>query len=217
MLRSLRRERGWADNHIMAGFSCGRFYFFEQNMPQSQQIIDNLINSTKTAMQQFPNLQFSFTIQSLGSPLANPITGGSAGTTVVNEIKRLGLAGNYVVNLMTFDYGSTNANNCVVVNNLCDMGNSAIAAVEALNQQSGIPFNHIGVTMMIGEADTQDEVTSLQDIDTINAFVKTNGLPVSRFWSFDRDTPGPGGSSSNGNGVAALDYTREYMSSLGVE
>jgi hypothetical protein len=70
--------------------------------------------------------------------------------------------------------------------------------------------------MMIGNADTAGEVTSLQDIDTINAFVISNGLPVSRFWSFDRDTPGPGGSTSNGNGVAALDYTREYMSSLGV-
>ena len=94
---------------------------------------------------------------------------------MVNEIKRLGLAGNYVVNLMTFDYGSTNVNNCVVANNLCDMGNSAIAAAQALNQQSGIPFNHIGITMMIGRADTQDEVTSLHDIDTINAFVIANG------------------------------------------
>ena len=190
---------------------------YDIELGQSQQIIDNLINATKVAMQQFPNLQFSFTIQSLGSSSANPITGGSAGTTVVNEIKRLGLTGNYVINLMTFDYGSTNPNNCVVVNNLCDMGKSAIAAAQALNQQSGIPFNHIGVTMMIGRADTQDEVTSLQDIDTINAFVISHGLPVSRFWAFDRDTPGPGGSSSNGNGVAALEYTRRYMSSLGVQ
>src|SRR5262249_1323385 len=164
------------------------------------QIIDNLINATKVAQQQFPNLQFSFTIQSLGSLSANPITGGSVGTTVVNEIKRLGLSGNYVVNLMTFDYGSTNPNNCVVLNNRCDMGNSAIAAAQALNQQSGIPFNHIGITMMIGRADTQDEVTSLHDIDTINAFVISNGLVVSRFWSFDRDTPnGTGNSNSNGN------------------
>jgi hypothetical protein len=190
---------------------------FDIELGQSQQIIDNLINATKVAMQQFPNLQFSFTVQSLGSLSANPITGGSAGTTVVNEIKRLGLTGNYVINLMTFDYGATNPNNCVVVNNLCDMGKSAIAAAQALNQQSGIPFNHIGVTMMIGQADTQDEVTSLQDIDTINAFVLANGLPVSRIWSFDRDTPGPGGARSNGNGVAALEYTRRYMITLGVQ
>jgi chitodextrinase len=190
---------------------------FDIELGQSQQIIDNLINATKVAEGQFPNLQFSFTIQSLGTTAANPITGGSAGTTVVNEIKRLGLGGNYVVNLMTFDYGSTNVNNCVVANNVCDMGQSAIAAAQALNQQSGIPFNHIGITMMIGRADTQDEITSLHDIDTVNAFVISNGLPTSRFWSFDRDTPGGGGSSSNGNGVAALAYTNEYMNSLGVQ
>jgi len=190
---------------------------FDIELGQSQQLIDNLINATKVAEGQFPNLQFSFTIQSLGTTAANPITGGSAGTTVVNEIKRLGLGGNYVVNLMTFDYGSTNVNNCVVANGACDMGNSAIAAAQALNQQSGIPFTHIGVTMMIGRADTQDEITSLHDIDTINAFVISNGLPTSRFWSFDRDTPGGGGSSSSGTSVPALAYTREYMNSLGVQ
>jgi len=31
--------------------------------------------------------------------------------------------------------------------------------------------------MMIGRADTQDEVTSQHDIDTIDAFVISNGLP----------------------------------------
>jgi len=189
---------------------------------QSLQVIDNLINATIAAEKQFPNLQFSFTIPSLGSLSANPITGGSVGTTVVNEIKRLGLGGNYVINLMTFDYGSTNPNNCVVVNNRCDMGQSAIAAAQALNQQSGIPFNHIGITMDIGQADTQDEVTSLHDIDTINAFVLSNGLATSRFWSFDRDTPGscpvgpPSSSTCNGTGNASLAYTHEYMNSLGV-
>jgi hypothetical protein len=167
-------------------------------------------------MQTFPNLQFSFTIQSLGSMSANPITGGSAGTTVVNEIKRLGLTGNYVVNLMTFDYGSTTTSNCVVVNNACDMGQSAIAAAQALNAQSGIPFTHIGITMMIGKADTQDEITSLHDIDTLSAFVISNHLPTSRFWAFDRDTPGAGGSSSSGTTNPALAYTHEYMNTLGV-
>jgi len=190
---------------------------FDMEGGQSLQLIDNVINAVKVAEGQFPNLQFSFTIQSLGTTAANPITGGSVGTTVVKEIKRLGLAGKYVINLMTFDYGSTNVNNCVVVNNLCDMGQSAIAAAQALNQQSAIPFNHIGVTMMIGRADTQDEVTSLHDIDTINAFVLANGMPVSRFWSFDRDTPGGGGSSSNGNGVPTLAYTHEFMTSLNTQ
>jgi hypothetical protein len=185
---------------------------------QSQQVIDNLINATKAAQQQFPNLVFSFTIQSLGSLSANPITGGSVGGTVVNEIKRLGLGGNYVVNLMAMDYGSTNPNNCVVANNLCDMGQSAVAAAEALNQQSGIPFNHIGLTIDLGQNDTQDEVTSLHDVDTICAFVKSNKLVAARFWSFDRDTPtGNGGASTmNGNGDPVLAYNHEYVNVCGV-
>src|SRR5436309_3380310 len=82
---------------------------------------------------------------------------------------------------------------------------SALAAAQALHQQYGIRFSHIGVTIMIGRADTQYEVTSLHDIDTINAFVISNHLPTSRFWSFDRDTPnGTGGSNSNGNGAPIL-------------
>jgi hypothetical protein len=190
---------------------------FDIEQGQSQQLIDNLINATKAAEQQFPNLSFSFTIQSLGTTNANPITGGSAGTTVVNEIKRLGLGGNYVVNLMTFDYGAASSQVCTLGSGgLCDMGNSAIAAAQALNQQSGIPFNHIGVTMMIGRADAQDEITSQHDIDTIDAFVISNGMPLVRYWSFDRDTPGGGGSSSSGTNVPALAYTREFMNSLNV-
>jgi hypothetical protein len=96
------------------------------------------------------------------------------------------------------------------------MGQSAIAAAQALNAQSGIPFTHIGITMMIGKADTQDEITSLQNIDTVNAFVISNHLPTSRFWAFDRDTPGAGGSSSSGTTNPALAYTHEYMNTLGV-
>lgn len=190
---------------------------FDIELGQSQQIIDNLINATKVAMGTFPNLKFTFTIQSFGTLQANPISGTSAGTTVTREIVRLGLTGNYAVNLMTFDYGATNAASCVVVNNACDMGQSAIQAAQALNQQSGIPFSHIGVTMMIGRADTQDEITSLKDIDTVNAFVLANGMPVSFFWAFDRDTPnGGGGNNSNGNGVPTLAYTHEYMTTLNV-
>jgi chitinase len=186
---------------------------------QSQQVIDNLINATIAAEKQFPNLVFSFTIQSLGTTAANPITGGSVGTTVVSEIKRLGLGGNYVVNLMAMDYGSTTASNCVVVNSRCDMGQSAVQAAQALNQQSGIPLNHIGLTVDIGQNDTQDEVTSLANVDTICNFAKSSGLRAVRFWSFDRDTPnGNGGASTmNGNGDPALAYNHEYMNACGVQ
>ncbi|HLJ87305.1 MAG TPA: hypothetical protein VKZ53_10820 [Candidatus Angelobacter sp.] len=191
---------------------------YDIELGQSQQLIDDLINATIVAQKQFPNLVFSFTIQSLGTLQANPITGGSVGGTVVNEIKRLNLGGNFVVNLMTFDYGSTNVNNCVVSNGKCDMGQSAIQAAQALNQQSGISLSHIGVTMMVGQADTQDEITSLADIDTIDAFALSNGMPAVRFWAFDRDTPsGSGNNTSSGTTVPALGYTHEFLNTLHVQ
>ena len=191
---------------------------YDIELGQSTQLIDDLINATKAAEAQFPNLTFSFTIQSLGTTNANPITGGSAGTRVVSEIRRLGLGGKYVVNLMTFDYGAASNQVCTLGSNgLCDMGNSAIAAAQALNQQSGIPFNHIGVTMMIGRADAQDEITDQRAIDTIDAFTISNGMPLIRYWSFDRDTPGGGGSTSSGTSAPPLTYVREFMNNLGVQ
>ncbi len=185
---------------------------------QSQQVVDNLITATIAAQKQFPNLLFSFTIPSFGSLQANPITGAGVATTVVKEIQRLKLGGKFVINLLTFDYGTVSPTVCVVVNNKCDMGQSAIAAVQALNQQTGIPMSNIGFTQDIGQADTPGEVTSLQDIDTLNAFAVANALPISWFFSFDRDTPnGTRADNMNGNGAPPLAYNQEYMKTLGVQ
>jgi chitodextrinase len=185
---------------------------------QSQQVVDNLITATMAAQQHFPNLLFSFTIPSFGSLQANPITGPGVATTVVKEIQRLNLGGKFVINLLTFDYGIVSPTVCVVVNNQCQMGQSAIAAVQALNQQTGIPMSHIGFTQDIGQADTQGEVTTLQDIDTLNAFAVANGLPISWFFSFDRDTPtGTSADNMNGNGAPPLAYNREYMKTLAAQ
>jgi hypothetical protein len=138
---------------------------------------------------------------------------------VVSEIKRLGLGGNYVINLMVFDYGAVSPNNCVPASGggVCDMAQSAIQAAPALNQQSGIPFSHIGLTTDIGHDDGGVDVTSLGDVATICSFAKSNGLAAVRFWSFDRDNGGPASSTGNGTGDAALAYTHQYMSACGVQ
>ncbi|HKD80452.1 MAG TPA: fibronectin type III domain-containing protein [Candidatus Angelobacter sp.] len=191
---------------------------FDIEGSQSQQVVDNLITATIAAEKQFPNLLFSFTIPSFGSLQANPITGPGVATTVVKEIQRLNLGGNFVINLLTFDYGIVSPTVCVVVNNQCQMGQSAIAAVQALNQQTGIPMSHIGFTQDIGQADTQGEVTTLQDIDTLNAFAVSNGLPISWFFSFDRDTPnGTSADNMNGNGAPPLAYNQEYIKTLNTQ
>jgi hypothetical protein len=71
----------------------------------------------------------------------------------------------------------------------------------------------------IGQNDTQDEVTSLANVDTICNFAKSNGLAAVRFWSFDRDTPnGNGGASTmNGNGAPSLAYNHEYLKACAVQ
>ena len=190
---------------------------------QSQAVIDDLINGAIAAEAQFPKMQFSFTIPTLGGT-SNPITvAGETGTLVVSEIQRLGLGGNYVINLMAMDYGSPTTTNCVIVNSQCEMGQSAVNAAEALHTQTGIAYSHIGLTVDIGQNDTQGEVTTISDVDTISAFALANGLGTVRFWSFDRDTPGnpvcatgTDSDSCNGTGAAALDYTDEYLKDLGI-
>jgi hypothetical protein len=190
---------------------------FDIETGQSQQVVDDLINSTKAVQSQFPNLVFSFTIATLGGN-SNPITvAGETGTTVVNEIKRLGLGGNYVINLMAMDYGGANATNCVLgSNNLCDMGASAVNAAKALNSQSGIPMNHIGITFDLGQNDTFDEIFSLNDVNTLCSFAKSSGLAAVRFWSMDRDQKGAG-ATGNGTSDGNLAFNHQVMSACGVQ
>ncbi len=189
---------------------------FDIENGQGQAIVDDLINAAIAGEQQYPNMRFSFTIATFGGS-ANPIL-GSEGVLVVNEIKRLGLGGNYTINLMTMDYGSATANNCVVVNGACEMGQSAIQAAESLNAQYGIPYSHIEITPDIGQNDTAGEIFTVADVDTVAAFVKANSLAGAHFWSFDRDAPTctSGASTCNGNGAAPLAYTNEFKNDLGV-
>ena len=64
-------------------------------------------------------------------------------------IQSTGLTG-YIINLMAMDYGSTGPGNCVVVNGACEMGQSAIQAVELLHSGFGVPYNQIELTPDIG-------------------------------------------------------------------
>ncbi len=80
---------------------------FDIELGQSQAIIDDLVNSAIAGEQAYPNMRFSFTIQTLGA--SSVVDLNSNGALVVNEIKRLGLGGNYYVDLMAFDYGSASA------------------------------------------------------------------------------------------------------------
>jgi hypothetical protein len=183
---------------------------------QTQAIIDDLINSTKYAEGQYPDMRFSFTVASLGASTTGSDL-NSLGDLVMSEISRLGLGGNYYIDLMAFDYGSVSSNNCVVSGSNCDMAQSAIAAAESLHSNFGTPYSHIELCLMIGQADSgATETLSLANVETIAAWANSVGLGGIHYWSFDRDEPSSS-SSSTGDGTSnpALAYNNAFTSDLG--
>ncbi len=190
---------------------------YDIELGQGQAIIDDLINSTKYAEGLYPNMRFSFTLQTEGAATTGSDL-NSTGDLVMSEISRLGLGGNYYVDLMAFDYGSVSSGTCVVSGSNCDMAQSAIAAAESLHSNFGTPYSHIELCLMIGQADAgATETFSLANVDTVSAWAKSVGLGGIHFWSFDRDS-GPSSASSsttNGTSVAALGYNKEFISDLG--
>jgi chitinase len=98
------------------------------------------------------------------------------------------------VNALTMDYGSS-----------LSAGRSMAAAAEQaaaglhrqldalyreqkLTLSSKTLWNKIGLTPMIGQNDTKNEVFSLADARTLNAFVLKNGIGRVSMWSLNRDT-----------------------------
>ncbi|KAJ3209071.1 hypothetical protein HK099_008596 [Clydaea vesicula] len=156
----------------------------EGGLTQSQ--IQSLIQRTKFAQTKYPNLRFSFTVATLGGNSLNSLN--YLGNLVVTEIKTSGLS-NYYINLMTMDYGPASSSVCVLnASGKCDMGLSAIQAVNNFKNFYGIPYSKIEVTPMIGMNDIVDEIFSLSDAKVLTNFVKLNKLGGLHLWSFDRDT-----------------------------
>jgi chitinase len=171
---------------------------------------------TKVAQANHPNLRFSFTLAVFGGNMANDL--GSLGIEVMTAIKAQGLS-NYYINVMAMDYGSTTAGNCAVVNGSCDMAQSAINAATSVHNFYGVPYSHIEITPDIGQNDTQDEVFTLANVDTLSSWAKANGLGGIHFWSLDRDTPTCSGGGSTCNGYSASGpwgFTNRFISDLGL-
>jgi hypothetical protein len=187
---------------------------------QTQADIQQLVADVAAAQSQYPNLRFSFTLATLGASDGSYGGVNQLGQWVVQAIQASSPAiKNYTINLMTMDYGGTSAANCVVVNGACEMGQSAVQAVKNLQHTYGIAASHIEITPMIGQNDSQGEITTLADIDTITNYATANGLAGVHFWSLDRDTPCAAGSASSTcnsyPSVGALGYTNEILKDLG--
>jgi len=184
---------------------------------QSASVVSNLVARVKVAQAKYPNLRFSFTLQTLGGSASPGLN--SLGTSVMSAIQSQGLS-KYIIDLMTMDYGSTSPGNCTVVNGACEMGQSAIQASELLHNGFGVPYNQIEITPEIGGNDTQGETFTLADVGIVAAYAKQKGLAGIHFWSFDRDTDcGPGSASPicNSYGQAGrLGFTTAFLSALGL-
>jgi azurin len=187
---------------------------------QSQSDIQNLVNASVGAQSTYPNLQFSFTIATLAASDGSYGGVNSLGAEAVNAVKASSLK-NYVINLMTMDFGSASAGVCVVVSGACEMAQSAIQAVKNLEHTYGIPAGKIAVTPMIGLNDNTAETFTAADVDTLTSYVRSNGLAGLHFWSLDRDTPCATTTTyasptcNSVSGTTALEYTNRFLSDLG--
>jgi chitinase len=185
---------------------------------QTQSEIEDLVDAAAGAQSQYPNLQFSFTLATLGASDGSYGGVNSLGNEVVEAVLGSGLS-NYVINLMTMDYGSASSSVCVVVSGSCEMAQSAIQAVKNLEHTYGIPASKIAVTPMIGMNDTSSETFTIADVDTLTAYAAGNGLAGLHFWSLDRDTPcADTYASPTCNSVSSttpLEYTDRFLSDLG--
>lgn len=187
---------------------------FDIEAGQSQDTINALVARVKTAKatSRYGKLRYSFTIATLGGQ--GPDNLGDAGKKVMQAIKAAGLQGAYV-NLMAMDYGSTNANNCVVSGGKCDMAASAMRAATTLHNTYGVPYDHIELTVMVGGNDTVDETFALGDVTTLANAAKAQGLGGLHTWSLDRDkdcAPGYASPTCNSYGQAGiLGFTKAFM------
>jgi hypothetical protein len=187
---------------------------------QSQSDIQNLVAAAAGAQSQYPNLQFSFTLATLAASDGSYGGVNSLGNEVVEAVLGSGLK-NYVINLMTMDFGSASSGVCVVVSGSCEMAQSAIQAVKNLEHTYGIPAGKIAVTPMIGLNDNTAETFTAADVDTLTSYARSNGLAGLHFWSLDRDTPCATTTTyasptcNSVSGTTALQYTGRFLSDLG--
>src|ERR1700742_764770 len=185
---------------------------------QSESDIEGLVAAAAGAQSQYPNLQFSFTLATLGASDGSYGGVNSLGNEVVQAVLGSSLK-KYVINLMTMDFGSASSSVCVVVSGSCEMAQSAIQAVKNLEHTYGIPASKIAVTPMIGLNDNTSETFTAADVDTLTSYAVSNGLAGLHFWSLDRDTPCTDDYASptcdSVSSTTPLEYTNQFLSDLG--
>ena len=192
---------------------------FDIEARQTPEIVDALVRRAVAAQRKHPGLRFSFTLPTLAAADGSRAGLNEQGRSVLQAIRSHGLT-RYTINLMVMDYGPPASANCVVANDVCDMGASAIQAAENLHAAQGVPFEQIALTAMIGVNDVAANDFTLADAARVARYTRERGLAGLHFWALDRDTPcprPPQGASATCSGiesVPALAYLQAFERGL---
>lgn len=194
----------------LAGFD------FDIEAGQSKAQIASLIQRVRHAQRKYPQLRYSFTVATHAASDGSNQSLNRTGETVLAALRRYGVR-DFVLNLMTMDYGPASAKVCVVREGRCDMGASAIQAARNVQRKYGVPLSQIAITPMIGVNDVVENVYTLADAQLTAEAVQRLGLAGLHFWSLDRDKPcrqpvaGADGTCSTMPDVEAAAYHRAMV------
>jgi len=161
---------------------------FDIEEHQTDAQIRALAERIVVAQRKRPRLRFSFTV---ATHAASDGSGTSLNPTAQRVLAAVRAAGvtDYVLNLMTMDYGAASSKVCVLRGARCDMGASALQAARNVHEKYGVPYRQIEVTPMIGVNDVVENVFTVDDAVTVANGVRELGLAGLHYWSLDRDVP----------------------------
>jgi chitinase len=172
---------------------------FDIEAAQTAQQIDALILHAANIQKSIPSLRFSFTVATHATSDGSGKSLNPTGEAILAAVRKSTLR-DYTFNLMVMDYGPPAVENCALKGALCDMGLSALTAVQNVNKKYGIPFAQIEVTAMIGVNDMPGNDFTLEDAQRLVNDARKLKLAGIHFWSLDRDKPcteqTPGASST---------------------
>lgn len=169
--------------------------------------INNLVRGMALAQVKYPDLTWGFTSSSYGGS----ITSYSLTQMGIWELAAFQSYGvnNYIMVLEVMD-SITDSAHCVILSTLCDYGATGVAALTNANAIYGVPFNHLGISIMMGGNDGNGTVSffTTSNVYTLSQFIRTKGVKFIGPWSFSRDND----CATQGGSSAASDYCNNYGS-----
>ncbi len=140
----------------------------EGSWVQDDASIERRNDAAALLQEEYPDLRITYCLPVMPTGLTTD------GVAIIEDALDAGVD-IYGVNVMAMDYGQSND----------DMGGAAISAAESTYEQTGI---NIGITPMIGQNDTQNEIFSLDDAAELLSFAQsTSWVNMLAMWSMGRD------------------------------